>query len=262
MEQGLAVSFEDAVAWVGQFYWSFLRISALFVAAPLFGARLLPVRVRVLFAALLSVMLMPLVGESPALDPLGGPGLLLALREISVGVIMGFGLQMLFQAAVIAGENIAMTMGLGFAATVDPASGLQVPVVSQFFLITVTLLFLALDGHLALLVLLVDSFSLIPLTGIGLAPESWWQMLAWGTRMYQGAALVALPAVTALLVTHLALGVLTRAAPQLNIFSVGFSITLLGGFLLVLWIMPAVAARFSELLAELFRSLPIWLRGG
>ena len=143
-----------------------------------------------------------------------------------------------------------MTMGLGFASMVDPANGVNVPVLSQFFLIMGTLLFLALGGHLMIIQLVVQSFQTLPITGDGIARESFWVIISFAGEMFIGAAWIALPAMVSILVITLAMGVMTRAAPQLNIFSVGFPVTMLVGFIILMLVMPTILPRFNSILLQ------------
>ena len=133
---------------------------------------------------------------------------------------------------------------------VDPQNGVQVPVVGQYYITVATLLFLALDGHLALIALLADSFHSIPVGTLGVTRDNLWEVAAWGGRMFAGGVLIAMPAVTALLLTNIAFGVVTRAAPQLNIFGVGFPITLTLGFVLIMFSLPSLLPQFSGLLED------------
>ena len=161
---------------------------------------------------------------------------------------MGFILQMVFGAMVVAGQTIATSMGLGFAATIDPQNGVQVPVVSQYFLILATLVFLALNGHLLLIETIVESFYLWPIASGGLPENLAMQTVTWISAVFKGALLIALPAVAAILLVNLAFGVMTRAAPQINIFAVGFPITIIAGFIMIFLSLPVFLPQFTTLL--------------
>lgn len=230
--------------------WPFMRISAMLAAVPFFGARRIPVRVRIGLALLLTWFVLPLIPEPPAVPLISLESLLISVQQVLIGVAMGFILQMVFAAFSIAGENIAMGMGLGFASMTDPQYGITVPVVSQYYAILVMLLFLALNGHLVLIYLLVNSFNGLPVGQGGLGPDGLWSLITWGTHMYAAAALVALPAIAALLLVNLAFGVITRAAPQLNIFAVGFPMTILVGFVIILFTLPALTPHVRNLLGS------------
>lgn len=239
---------EDLLALVEQYYWPFLRLSALFLSAPVFSAAAFPVRTRVLLAVLVTAVVTPSLPAPPDVDIVSGEGLLIAGQQIVIGLAMGFLLQMVFAAAVVAGQSIAMAMGLGFAMSVDPQNGVQVPVLSQFYVILATLLFLSMNGHLVLIELLVNSFTLIPVGLASLSDNFALNIVLWASQMFLGALVVALPALTALLLINLAFGVITRAAPQLNIFAVGFPVTILAGFAFVFLSMPSSFALFTTVM--------------
>lgn len=246
-------------AWISGLVLSFTRVAALLIAAPLFGARTVPVRVRVALAFVITLMVQPLLPPVPPLDLLSLQMALAVGREILVGAMAGFILQLVFSALAIAGESVALGMGLGFASLVDPDKGVSVPVVGQVFVILATLLFLAMDGHLALISFLVLSFTGLPIGG-GISWEHFAAIAGWGSVMYGHAIMIAIPAVGALLLANISMGVVTRAAPQLNIFAVGFPMTLMLGFFLLYFTIDALGARFAELLGEGFAMIG-WLLG-
>jgi flagellar biosynthetic protein FliR len=153
---------------------------------------------------------------------------------------------MMFDALVIGGQTVAMTMGLGFAMLVDPHRGVSVPVLSQFFVIIGILTFLSLNGHLALLQMVADSFELLPVGELVSVASIWW-IVQWGSQMFVGAVSIALPAVISILVVNIAFGVMSRAAPTLNLFAIGFPAALLVGFIVLLLSMQSLGAVFGDL---------------
>jgi flagellar biosynthesis protein FliR len=163
--------------------------------------------------------------------------------------MIGFVLQMVFSALTQAGETIALSMGLGFASMVDPQQGAQVPVVSTYFVIMSTLMFLALNGHVALIELTLHELPHHARRGGGHHPGRSLGLVSWGSTMFVYALLVAMPAVASMLLVNLSMGVITRAAPQLNIFAVGFPMMILLGFILLLLTIPVLLPQFTELLA-------------
>ncbi|HEB77381.1 MAG TPA: flagellar biosynthetic protein FliR [Methylothermaceae bacterium] len=231
--------------WLARFVWPLLRVGGFYIAMPVFSSHSIPMRVRVILAVMTTVAVMPLVPQMPALEMLDLSAALIAVREILIGVAIGFLLQMAFAALVFAGQNIAYSMGLGFAALLDPQLGVQVPIISQVYLLLATLLFLGLDGHLALIELLAASFQSLPPVLGELNRDDLWLMARWGASVFSAGVLLSLPIVIALLFTNIALGIATRAAPQLNIFSVGFPITLLLGLVLIWSTLPMVLQRFA-----------------
>lgn len=248
----LTLSTNQVVAWVGGVIWPFVRIGSMLVAAPVFGAGTVPVTVRLALSLVLAWTLQPFLPAVPAIDPLSVEGGLVTASQVLIGVAMGFILQMVFGAMVLAGQAVALSMGLGFATLVDAQNGTQVPVVSQLYVILATLLFLTFNGQLLFLDMLVRSFHLLPVGPLMLSNNALWDIVRWGSTMYAAAILVALPAVASLLLVNIAFGVITRAAPQLNIFAVGFPLTLMLGFVLILFSLQTLAPRFSALLGQSF----------
>jgi flagellar biosynthetic protein FliR len=182
------------------------------------------------------------------------------LQQVLIGVLMGFILQMVFAALIFGGQVIAYSMGLGFASMVDPANGVQVPVVAQFYLILATLLFLIFNGHLLSIELIADSFATMPVAVDGITRNGLLEVVAWGSRLFTGGLLIALPIVGAMLMVNMGMGVVMRAAPQLNIFSIGFPITMLLGFALIWVTLPNVFSVFNGILDEAFQHLMLLLR--
>lgn len=239
-------------AWLGDFLWPLMRVAMLFSVAPVFGGRLVPRRVRLVLAVMVTWVLVPVIPPAPAVDPLSAVGVLITVQQLLIGLVMGLMLQLVFTALMIGGQVVAMGMGLGFAAMADPQNGVQVPVVGQYYTTLATLLFLVMDGHLLLIGVLADSFHSMPVAVDGLSRQTLLEVALWGARMFAGGMLIAIPAVTALLLTNMAFGVITRSAPQINIFGVGFPMTLTLGFVIIYFTVPALLPQFSALLEEAF----------
>jgi flagellar biosynthetic protein FliR len=162
----------------------------------------------------------------------------------------GFILQLVFASVVFAGQSIALSMGLGFSTMVDPQSGQQMPVIAQFYTVTTTLIFISLDGHLVLIQMLLDSFRTLPIGIEGIDKAGIWSILAWSSRMFAGGLLLALPVIASLLLVNIIFGVAARSAPQLQIFSVGFPVTLMLGMMLVWKTLPDLLEQFSGQLTD------------
>lgn len=239
-------------AWIGEFLWPLMRVGMVLSVAPIFGGRLMSAKFRLILAILITLLLVPVIPAAPAIDPLSAAGVLISLQQLLIGLVLGFMLQMVMTAMVIGGHVIGLGMGLGFASMVDPQNGISVPVIGQYYVTIATLMFLVLNGHLVLLSLLSDSFHSLPIAVDGLTRQTFWDVVAWASRMFAGGLLVAMPAVTALLLTNVAFGVITRAAPQLNIFGVGFPLTLTLGFLIIMVTLPGLLPQFTDLLTEAF----------
>ncbi len=247
------------IAFISGYFLPFVRIGATLAVAPVFSARLVPARIRLLLALALTVVIAPLLPPMPGFRPLSADGLLIIGQQFLIGLIIGAVLQMVFDAMVVAGQTAAMSMGLGFAFMIDSQRGVSVPVLSQFFLVMTTLVFLAIDGHLALIKLLADSFAMMPVGEPGVLKDGVWATALWGSKMFAGAMLVALPAVAALLVVNFSFGVMSRAAPTLNLFAVGFPVTLTLGFVILLWSLPGLQAAMLKMTADAFRFLSEFL---
>lgn len=246
----------EAMAWIGAFFWPFIRIGAMTMLAPVFSDEQVSVRIRLLFAVALTVGVMPVVGLGPEVEPLTGEWLLICLQQVLIGMCMGLVIALAQQTASIAGESVALSMGLGFANMVDPVTGQSTPVVSQFLIVLVSLLFLIMGVHLMLIELVAESFRVMPVGTEGLVQKDLRTVAEWGVHMYAGAVLIALPAVVLLLLVYLSLGVMTRAAPQMNIFSVGFPVTMLVGFIAIMTIViPSLPGRMSGIWSDAFQTI-------
>jgi flagellar biosynthetic protein FliR len=176
----------------------------------------------------------------------------LVVNQVLIGAAMGLTLQVVFNALVVGGQIIGASMGLGFASVVDPQNGIQVPVVSQLYFILGALIFLSLDGHLTMVELVARSFATLPVDGRGLEPRHFEGLSLWGGLLFGEGMRLALPVVLVVLLTNLALGVATRAAPQLNVFALGFSITLMLGLTAMLVSLGNLGPLFTDMLARAF----------
>jgi flagellar biosynthetic protein FliR len=176
-------------------------------------------------------------------------------QQLIIGIALGFMLQLVFDGLALAGQLLANGMGLGFAFNLDPLRGVSTPALGQLYVVLGTLTFLALDGHLALLQVLIDSFHGLPVGPEGFEPARLRALADWGTQLFAGALRIALPGITALLVINLAFGVISRAAPALNLFAVGLPVTLVVGIAVVLFGLPMMQTGFIALLNETLQFL-------
>ncbi|HEX6637425.1 MAG TPA: flagellar biosynthetic protein FliR [Steroidobacteraceae bacterium] len=234
--------------YVAQGFFPFARIGACLMVAPLFGARFVPARTRVLLAVALTALVVPML-PAPTIAPFSGQGFVVVAQQLLIGVALGFALQVVFDALGLAGQLLANSMGLSFAFNVDPLRGSSTAALGQLYIILATLVFLALGGHLALIEVLVQGFKPMPI-GATLPSEALWAIVLWGGTLFSGAMSIALPGVTALLITNLAFGVVSRAAPSLNLFAVGFPISLVIGLLVVLAGMGPLVQGISQLIGQ------------
>ena len=214
-----------------------LRIGAFLIASPFFGGSSVPLQVRIIMAVLLGVAVVTTV-EVPDLQAFAGlNGLQVILTELAIGISSGLILTIWFSAVLLAGEKIASSAGLGFAAQIDPDSGGQTPVVSKTFSLFLTVIFLSWNGHLLVLRAVADSYTYLPVGAMPAFPVLIQSGIAAAGSMFFAATIIMLPLTAFLMAINLVIGVITRSAPQLNLFSFGFPISMIGIFvLLYLWV--------------------------
>jgi flagellar biosynthetic protein FliR len=225
-------------AWIAGLLWPLSRILGLVAAAPIFGNTAVPVSIKVAIGVLLAAIIAPTVGAVPPVDPMSWAGLLILGQEMLVGLAMGFAMRLVFAAIEFAGEVASSTMGMSFASFFDPSTAGRSSAVSQFVALLATLSFLAVNAHLVLLQALAESFFTLPISSTPLSLGAPLELARWGGRIFSAGLQLSLPILAALLITNLALGILTRAAPQLNIFGIGFPITLGVGLLVLSVALP------------------------
>lgn len=255
----LTLTSAEINTWIAGLLWPLARILGLIAAAPLFGNAGVPVSVKVSLGVLLALVIAPLVPAVPAADPTSWAGLLILVKEMIIGVALGFAMRLVFAAIEYAGEVASQTMGLGFAMFFDPSTRGRSSAISQFMALVATMAFLAVNAHLVLLEALAESFVTMPITETPFSTNAALELVRWGGRIFSAGLQLSLPIVAALLITQVALGILTRAAPQLNIFGIGFPITLGVGFLTLSLALPYLGTPIVNLFnqgIETSRSLP------
>lgn len=231
--------------WLASHLWTFARVSGMFMVMAGVGSRNLSTRFRLFYALTVTFIIVPVIPSFPEVDLFSISSYIIVIQQTLIGVAIGFISILVLQSFVIAGQVIGIQTSLGFASMVDPSSGQTVPVVGQFFLLLATLMFFAIDGHLMMIKMLVVSFETLPINETGLTSLTLNKIARWGMWMFTSALAMSIAAMVALLVINFSFGILTRAAPQLNIFSIGFPVTMLAG-LLVLWLtLDTVMAHFD-----------------
>jgi len=248
--QALTLNGSDVSMWVGRMWWPVLRIGGFVLTAPAASEAVVPRLVKIVLTLALAFLMAPLVQAPAELSIFSAAGMLSAVLELLIGVCIGMVVQLSFEALVFAGQSISLTMGLGFATLVDPQRGAQTPVLGQMFMIFGTLTYLAINGHLLLLGALAQSFHTLPIGAASLDKNLLLSVVLWGARIFDAGLLIALPAVIALVIVNLALGVITRAAPQLNLFGIGFTITLLCGFFVLIAGLDGIMSGISSLIGS------------
>ena len=247
------VNFSEAqlMGWLTPILWPFLRALALFSALPVLGTRTVPMRVRVALAAFIAFAAQPSLPVQPlvALDsPLA---VMLVVQQVLIGVALGFAVRVVFSAIEFAGEVIGLQMGLNFAAFFDPLSAGTVTATSRFFGTLVAWLFIVMNGHLMIIGALIQSFTTFPVGPEPFAFLRATQPQTWGAEIFRTGLWIALPLVAMLMLVNLVLGIISRVAPQINVFAVGFPITLGVGLLGMLVTLPALQAPFTMALARM-----------
>jgi flagellar biosynthetic protein FliR len=246
--QPVTLNASDVSMWVGRFWWPTLRVGGFVLAAPIASETVIPGFVKIILSVSLALLMAPLVQIPAGLSIFSGTGLLAAVQELLIGVAIGMVVQLTFEALTFAGQTISLTMGLGFATLVDPQRGANTTVIGQMFMIFGMLTYLAVNGHLVLLGTLAESFQTLPIGAAHIGGNFLLSVALWGARVFESGLLIALPAVIALVIVNLALGVVTRAAPQLNLFGIGFTITLLCGFFVLIVGLDGIMAGISSLI--------------
>lgn len=240
----------DFNAWISLYLYPLVRIFALLATAPPFNNAALPRRLRLILGLAIAMAIAPLVPPPAGIAPGSGAGMALLAEQILIGAAMGFVLRLVFATVSMAGDIIGLQMGLGFATFYDPQNTAQTPVVSEFLGLLASLTFLAMNGHLMVIATLAESFQVLPIGGDFPNAATFTNIARMGSIVFATGVLLSLPVLASLMVTNIALGVLTRAAPQLNLFAIGFPLTLSGGFLILILCMNYL----SQPLLELFET--------
>lgn len=220
---------------IAGYLWPFFRISSMFMVMIVFGAASTPILVRLLLSVGITIAVAPTLPAMPPIELMSVKAIFVIAEQILIGVAIGLASLLLVQTFVLTGQIIGMQTGLGFASMVDPGSGQQTPVIGNFFLILTTMIFLSVNGHLLMIRMLVESFNTLPVSHSGIEVTSYFRLAQWGSYMFAASLSMAISAIVALLLINLSFGVMTRAAPQLNIFAIGFPVTMISG-LIILWL--------------------------
>jgi flagellar biosynthetic protein FliR len=224
--------------WIANYFWPFSRISAMLMVMTVTGARFVSSRIRLYLGLTITFAVMPAIPAIPeSIELLSFQGFVITLEQLIIGIAMGMVTQFISQTFVMLGQIMGMQSSLGFASMVDPANGQNTPLLGQLFLFLATMFFLATDGHLKMIQFVVMSFKTLPIGNGSLTTVEFREMAVWLTTMFKTALSMSLSAIVALLTINLSFGVMTRAAPQLNIFSLGFAFALIIGLLLCSYIM-------------------------
>jgi flagellar biosynthetic protein FliR len=251
------ISFTEGqiMAWLSPLLWPFLRVLALFSTAPVFSMRAIPMRVKVGLAFFIALCAQAMLGPQPVIGMNDREALGAVAQQVAVGMALGFAVRIVFAALEMAGEIIGLQMGLNFASFFDPASGGQLSAVGRFFGNMATLLFVVINGHLVVLLAVVKSFEFFPVNGDFLQSLAQMRLFELGSALFSSAFWLALPLMALMLFVNLTLGVISRVAPQMNIYAVGFPVTLTVGMVGITALLPQLE---QPLLTLLYRALDIF----
>jgi len=236
--------------WIASIMWPLTRILGVFAIAPLFGNASVPVRIKICLGILLAAIVAPAVPALPAVDPMSAVGLLILAQQLVIGLAMGFAVRIVFAGVELAGDLSGMTMGLGFASFFDPQSQGQTSIINQFLALIMIMIYMTTNLHLIVLSTMIKSFTLLPISAHALSNRGALDVVQLGGRIFSAGVQLSLPIVAALLITNVALGILTRAAPQLNIFGIGFPITIGVGIVMIAVVLPYLTTPLTNLIQE------------
>ena len=246
------ITFTEAqiMAWLSPVLWPFLRVLALFTAAPVFSMRAIPLRTKIGLAFLVALCAQAALPAQPVIDLNGRAALGAVLQQVGVGLAIGFAVRLVFTAVELAGEIIGLQMGLNFASFFDPTSNAQVSAVARFFGNIAMLLFIVINGHLMVLMAALESFERFPVDGHFMQAVAQMRLHELGAGLFASALWIALPMMALLLFVNLTLGIISRVAPQMNIFAVGFPVTLTVGMLGITATLPMLEQPMLTLLQQ------------
>ncbi|MGC9385406.1 MAG: flagellar biosynthetic protein FliR [Hydrogenovibrio sp.] len=243
----MTFSYTEFLQLLGLYFWPFTRITGMLLIVPLLSASYVSTQVRLFLAVFITLAVAPALSLPPPVSPFTWHGVLLIVQQLGIGAAIGLIFLVVFQAFVVAGHMVSMAMGLAMASMVDPATGVNTPIVGRYFTIIVTLLFLLMNGHVLVFKAVVSSFETLPIGLHFFNQDSLKLIFEFGGEMFAFGVGVALPLVTALLLVNIAFGVVSRAAPALNIFAVGFPVTLMAGLIMLVFMTPLLLPNLQAL---------------
>lgn len=260
MDPIITVSSAQIDAWILAYMFPMARILAVVATAPIFNNVALNARARLVCGLAIALALAPVLPPIPQMPADSWQAFFVLMQEMLIGSLIGFSIRVVFAAIDVAGELAGMQMGLSFAILYDPQTAGQTPVITNFLTLIAMLVFLASNGHLLIISLLAESYELLPISATPFAADSLRTVVASGTILFSLGLMMAMPIIAALLITNIGLGILTRVAPTLNLFAVGFVVTLVSGFVILSLSMPYIGAAFERLFELCFLNLNHFLQ--
>jgi len=254
----ISISEAQLAAWISPIFWTFLRVIAVFTAAPVFSSRSIPLRAKIALAFFVALAAQASLPDMPVIGFNDPQALGVVVQQVGVGLAIGFAVRVVFSAVELAGEVVGFQMGLNFAAFFDPTIGAQSSAVARFFGQMTSLLFLAMNGHLMVLFAIIRSYQSFPLDQNFLESLAHMKLQRLGSDLFASALWIALPMIGMLMFVNLALGIVSRVAPQMNIFAVGFPITLVVGLIGFAVTLPMLDQPFMVLME---RAIDVFSKG-
>lgn len=236
------------MAWLTPVLWPFLRVLGVFTTAPIFSSRAFPIRARIGLAFLISLCAQATLTDQPAVGLNDAAALGTLIQQVGIGMAIGFTVRLVFTAVELAGEMVGLQMGLNFASFFDPMANAQVSAVSRFFGNIAVLLFIAINGHLTVLMAIIKSFDTFPVGGSLLQAFARVRVYELGADLFASGLWIALPMIGLLLFVNLTLGVISRVAPQMNIYAIGFPVTLTAGLAGIALVLPMMEQPLLQLI--------------
>ena len=259
----MTIHIQQFSSWIGAFFWPFIRISALVISSPIFGSKTISRKTKLSLSVALTLVIMPLLPAPPFIDPLSIESFLLAIQQITIGIAIGLAIQFIVEMFILVGQIVSRQAGLGFAMLIDPQSGVNVPLFSQLYMMAILLIYLSMDGHLMAIQLLTDSFKTWPVGNQFFGKNEIFQWIIWAKWIFISAVKISLPAIISILIVYTGFGILTRAVPQMNIFSIGFNFIILIGFLFLYLSFPTILPHVKNNFNEVFIFIhAVILKGG
>ena len=250
----------EMTAWLGRWMWPMFRIAAAIWVMPVFGGGSIPGRTRLALVLTLTFLIAPSITHVPSVEAFSAHAVVLTFQQVVIGLAFGFILKLWLTAFTMSGQIMSMQMGLAMAVMNDPVNGPGTALLGKWLQTIAVLAFFAMDGHLVVFTILLESFQAIPI-GSGLQPFIWQDLVSLGSWLFASSLLVALPMVISMLMVNTAFGVMNRAAPQLNIISLGFPMTMLFGMITFFFAMSGLPGILVNLTTEVLQFLQMFVEG-
>jgi flagellar biosynthetic protein FliR len=247
----------QVVAWMSPLIWPFLRVLAVFTSAPIFSSRAFPVRARIGFALLIAIAAQPSLSGQPVISITGPEAFGAVAQQLGIGLAIGFTVRLVFSAVELAGEVVGFQMGLNFAAFFNPSLNTQSSAVASFFGQMSTFLFIVMNGHLLVLMAIIKSFDAFPVDQNFLEAVRQLKLYSLGADLFASGLWIALPMLGMMMFVNLGLGIVSRVAPQMNIYAIGFPITLTVGLIGITVTLPMLD---QPLMALMERAIDMFLK--